>query len=288
MQIGTPGTGFIDVPGGTSMTNPASGNCRLWFNTTAVSFQALTSTGANCLPSGSGGYSIQLGGSTFTAGDTVNFNNTTPAVPTNGFLINFQTSKASTTDSVSAFIPGDGNATDCLVGTGGWSACPGGGGGSATSQLLTTVNGGAAGCTGNVCTGSAADQVIYSFSVGNPGNGKCVQILGWYRTTTSSGGAKTIKVKLGSSSFAYTGYSSSAAGETELALQICNNQSSHTAQTIVPIAPITVSTSLASTLSTPGTSAIDWSTGAQTIQIIQNVPATEVLTWDMAQAITVQ
>jgi hypothetical protein len=163
----------------------------------------------------------------------------------------------------------------------------GGGGGGGTSQLLTTINGGASGCSGNACTGTTADQVIYSFSVGNPGNGKCVEIRGWYRTTTSSGGTKVIKVKLGSTSFAYTGYASSTPGETEFDLEICNNPGSHTAQTAVQFQPLTVSTNVtAAILSPPGTAAIDWSAGAQTIQILQNTPVSEVITWDMAQIIT--
>jgi hypothetical protein len=291
MQIGTPGQGYIDIPTGASNPgNPSSGYHRLWSSSGNNQTQCLTSAGANCFAGGGGsGYTLQLNGSTLTANDTVNFNGTTPAAPSNGLLIKFQTSRASTTDSVSAYVLGDGNAGDCLVGTGIFSTCPGGGGGSATSQLLTTVNGGDAGCTGNVCTGSAADQVVYSFSVGNPGNGKCVEVKGWYRTTTSSSGAKAIKVKFGATAaWAFATYTTAGANQSLMSFQICNNQSSHTAQTAVELLPIIVNNAFQNNFPNPGTAAIDWSAGAQTIQIIQNAPATEAITWDMGQVITLQ
>lgn len=162
----------------------------------------------------------------------------------------------------------------------------GGGGGGGTSQLLTTINGGAAGCSGQACTGNVADQVIYSFSVANPGNGKCVEVRGWWRTTTSSSGNKTIKVKLGGTAWSFANYSNSASNETEMSFEICNNPGVHTAQTALATQPIFMNLTSVSGFSPQGAAAIDWSAGAQTVQILQNAAATEILTWDMAQVIT--
>jgi len=78
-------------------------------------------TGITCGTSssgGGGGYTLQIGGSSLTSGDTVNFNNTTPAAETNAINVHFQTSKVSTTDSVSAEIVGDGNSAHYIDGTG--------------------------------------------------------------------------------------------------------------------------------------------------------------------------
>lgn len=219
----------------------------------------------------------------------------------NGFFAYDTTNKnvhigANGVDNILALFPSANSITngDCA----GWAtsggmitltdagACGGaGGGGGGTSQLLTTVNGGDASCSGNVCTGTSADQVVYSLSVGNPGNGKCVEVLGWWRTTTSSGGTKTIKVKLASTSFGWPAFTTSNSGESELSLRICNNQSSHTAQTVVQNSPLFVQTSIFS-MTSPGTAAVDWSSGAQTIQILQNAASTEHITWDMGQVVT--
>jgi hypothetical protein len=220
----------------------------------------------------------------------------------NGFFAYDTTSKnlhigANAIDNIFAIFPAANAITDgdCA----GWSniagvktltdagACVGGGGGGGgTSQLLTTVNGGAGGCSGNACTGNAADQVIYTFSVANPGNGKCVQVRGWWRTTTSTGGTKTIKVKYASTSIAWPGFASANAGESEFSLRVCNNQSSHTAQTMVQDTPVFVQATVFA-MTSPSTAAVDWSAGAQTIQILQNAPATEILTWDLGQVVTI-
>lgn len=69
-------------------------------------------------------YTIQVNGASLTAGDTVNFNNTTPAAGSNGINVTFQTSKASTTDSVSAELVGDGNSGHVLTGTGSFANIP--------------------------------------------------------------------------------------------------------------------------------------------------------------------
>ena len=63
---------------------------------------------------------LQVGGSSLTAGDTVNFNNTVPVAEANALNIHFQTSRASTTDSISGEIVGDGTASHFLSGAGTW------------------------------------------------------------------------------------------------------------------------------------------------------------------------
>ena len=78
--------------------------------------------------SGAGSYNLQVNGVDLIPGDTVNFNNTVPTAPTNGLNILFGTSKSGATDSVSAWILGDGSATHCFLGTGVFANCPGSGG----------------------------------------------------------------------------------------------------------------------------------------------------------------
>jgi len=63
-------------------------------------------------------YKLQINGTTLAAGDTVNFNATTPAAPSNGYAITLATSKSGTTDSISAALVGNGTATQYLSGTG--------------------------------------------------------------------------------------------------------------------------------------------------------------------------
>lgn len=70
---------------------------------------------------GGGGSSLQVAGSGFAVGDTINFNATTPVAGTNGLNITFQTSNSGTTDSVSAEVVGDGTSTHYLSGTGVYS-----------------------------------------------------------------------------------------------------------------------------------------------------------------------
>lgn len=70
-------------------------------------------------------YTLQVNGSGLAAGDTVNLNATTPAAPANGVNVTFATSKASTTDSISAAIIGDTTATHYLSGVGTWTTPPG-------------------------------------------------------------------------------------------------------------------------------------------------------------------
>jgi hypothetical protein len=78
-------------------------------------------SGSNC-----DGYTLQITGITLFCGDTVNFNNTTPAAPVNGLNIQWQTLNIPGipgTDEVSAAIVGDANPNHCLNGTGAWADC---------------------------------------------------------------------------------------------------------------------------------------------------------------------
>jgi hypothetical protein len=95
-------------------------------------------------------YTLQVAGSGLTAGDTVNFNATTPAAGSNGVNVTFQTSKASTTDSVSAEIVGDGTSTHYLSGVGTWTT-PAGSGGTVTGCSFT---GGLISCSGSTTAAS--------------------------------------------------------------------------------------------------------------------------------------
>ena len=70
-----------------------------------------------------GFYNLEIGGTGLTSGDTVNFNNATPAAPLNGLNVQFATSTAAGVDSVSGAIVGDGLATDCLLGSGIFGPC---------------------------------------------------------------------------------------------------------------------------------------------------------------------
>jgi len=73
-------------------------------------------------------YNLQVNAAPLTPGDTVNFNATTPAVPSNGYAITPATSKSGNTDSVSNALIGDGNVAHCFLGTGVFATCPGSGG----------------------------------------------------------------------------------------------------------------------------------------------------------------
>lgn len=83
-------------------------------------------------------YFFQINGVTLIPCDIVNFNATTPAAPTNGINVTFATSRAVTTDSVTAALIGDGNVGHCLSGIGTWVACSGAGGvtGSGTTGTI--------------------------------------------------------------------------------------------------------------------------------------------------------
>lgn len=70
-------------------------------------------------------YKLQVNGTGLTAGDTVNFNATTPALPSNGYVVTLATSKSGTTDSISAALIGDGVSGHFLNGQGLFSTPPG-------------------------------------------------------------------------------------------------------------------------------------------------------------------
>jgi hypothetical protein len=84
---------------------------------------------------GCNGYTLEINGVNLTCADTVNFNNTTPPAPANGLNIVWQKSTSGTTDSVSAAVVGNGNASDCLSGIGTYVACSGGGSGGGNPTL---------------------------------------------------------------------------------------------------------------------------------------------------------
>jgi hypothetical protein len=90
-----------------------------------VSGGTVASTGSACGTSSD--YTLSVNGTSLTAGDTVNFNATTPAAPTNGINVTFATSRSSTTDSLSAAVVGDGNSAHFLNGTGTYTTPPGSG-----------------------------------------------------------------------------------------------------------------------------------------------------------------
>lgn len=80
-------------------------------------------------------YTVEINGTALVCGDTINFNNLTPAAPTNGLNVQFQTSKTGGVDSVSAALVGNGNVADCLSGIGTYVACSGGGSGGGNPTL---------------------------------------------------------------------------------------------------------------------------------------------------------
>lgn len=67
------GTGYQDAAEIAAPANPASGNDRLYLDSTAHQLKCLTSAGASCMPSGSGGYAtIQNNGTALTQRTTAN------------------------------------------------------------------------------------------------------------------------------------------------------------------------------------------------------------------------
>jgi hypothetical protein len=86
-------------------------------------------------------YVLEVNAIMLTCGDTVNFNATLPAAPTNGLNVQWQSSTLLGTDSVSAAIVGDGNSAHFLNGTGAWSTPGGGGGGGTVTSVTVTGDG---------------------------------------------------------------------------------------------------------------------------------------------------
>src|ERR1019366_538945 len=111
-------------------TGDAQGNIGFWIPAGKYDYTFCVSN--NCfgpytvtIGGGSGGfYNLQIGGTGLTSGDTVNFNNTTPAAPLNGLNVQFASNTAGGLDSVSAAVVGDGLSTDCLLGIGSFGPCP--------------------------------------------------------------------------------------------------------------------------------------------------------------------
>ncbi len=75
------GTSYQDVGGISTPANPASGNARLFFNSGTSLLACLTSSGANCMPSGGAGTVTQVTSGNFSPLFNVNVatNTTTPA-----------------------------------------------------------------------------------------------------------------------------------------------------------------------------------------------------------------
>ena len=130
-------TGCFDVGLGTAPGNPPSGYDRFYGDSASGNVLCKTSAGNPCFASAPI-YIFQVGGISLTAGDTVNLNNTTPTAPANGRNVQWQKSTASTTDSVSAALVGNGNAATYLDGTGNYTT-PAGTGvtGSGTTNNVT-------------------------------------------------------------------------------------------------------------------------------------------------------
>jgi hypothetical protein len=83
--------------------------------------QSFFVAGSGTLPPcsyGAADYLFQINGVSLTPCDTLNFNGSTPATPTNGINVTFATSRSGTTDSVSGAIIGDGDVNHFLNGIG--------------------------------------------------------------------------------------------------------------------------------------------------------------------------
>jgi hypothetical protein len=117
-------------PSSCQSTGDAQGNIGFWIppgkydytvcvQNTCFGPYTITAGGVN-----GGFYNLEIGGTGLTSGDTVNFNNTTPAAPLNGLNVQFASNTAGGLDSVSAAVVGDGLSTDCLLGIGSFGPCP--------------------------------------------------------------------------------------------------------------------------------------------------------------------
>lgn len=82
----------------------------LWADSSSHCWRMNNNNGGatGCLSTAGSIYTLQIAGSPLTAGDTVNFNATTPAAGAGNINCTFQTSKSGTTDSVSVECPGTG------------------------------------------------------------------------------------------------------------------------------------------------------------------------------------
>ena len=123
---------FYIAPGRYAYTVQATG-----FNT--LTYTDVIINAATGDPGGPTSYPLQVNATPLVNGDTINFNNSTPVAPTNGINVTWSESLLSGVYSVSAAIVGDGNASDCFLGTGVFATCPGSGGsltGSGTTGYI--------------------------------------------------------------------------------------------------------------------------------------------------------
>jgi hypothetical protein len=110
-------TGTLQGPNGLPIANNI-----ISFTPTQSFFVAGSGGGSAC-----NSYVVQINGTGLTCGDTINFNTTTPAAPTNGLNVTWATRKVGNTDSVSAAVVGDGNAAHFLNGIGTYTTPASGG-----------------------------------------------------------------------------------------------------------------------------------------------------------------
>jgi len=115
---------------GVFITPSANGQCLM---SAAASFATTTPSFQTCPAS----FVLQVNAVSLSSGDTVNFNNTTPIAGANGVNVLFQTSKASTTDSISAELVGNGNSATFLNGAGTYTTPSGS---AFTPQTLSSNN----------------------------------------------------------------------------------------------------------------------------------------------------
>jgi hypothetical protein len=128
-------TNIYSDPGGTQpLSNPftsdVNGNFNFFGNPTTTYHVQVSGTGLVTydipyITLSGAGQPLQVNGTSISAGDVVNLNGSTPAAPANGLNVIWQESTSGATANVSAAVVGDGVSTDCLLGTGIFSACPG-------------------------------------------------------------------------------------------------------------------------------------------------------------------
>jgi hypothetical protein len=98
-------------------------------------------------------YVVEINGTILTSGDTLNFNDSTPAAAANGVNVKWQKSTSAGVDSISAYLLGDGTATHFLNGTGVFSTPSVGSlSGSATCSQLPALTGDTTSSAGSCAT----------------------------------------------------------------------------------------------------------------------------------------
>ena len=175
-------TGKLQGPNGL----PAANNI-ISFTPSQTFFVAGQGGGSGCTS-----YTIEINGTALTCGDTINFNNSSPAAPANGLNITWNKSTTGGVDSVSAAVVGDGSATDCLLGTGSFAPCPGAGS-SAINALIGVY---ATNQTGTF-TATGFCGALPVTPLGNLSNVAPTGSLGAGITVTSSSGAASTATIIG-------------------------------------------------------------------------------------------